>query len=76
MRPLTKLLLVRSVIAFVVGVLAIVAFANGQGIFGALLAGLAITNVVLIAVFASRQRRSRDQRALGDDQPDAGTAQG
>lgn len=61
MRPMTKLLLLRGVIAVVVGVLAIVAFANGEELFGALLAGLAITNVILITVFAVRQVRGPDR---------------
>jgi uncharacterized membrane protein HdeD (DUF308 family) len=60
MRPMTKLLVLRGVIAVVVAVLAVISFASGEEIFGALLAGLAITNVILIAVFGSRQRRDRD----------------
>jgi hypothetical protein len=54
---MTKLLLLRGLMVVVVGVLAVVAFANGEEIFGALLAGLAITNVILIAIFTSRQLR-------------------
>jgi len=55
---MTRLLVLRGVFAIVVGALAVVAFASGAEIFGALLAGLAITNVVLIVVFAMRQRRA------------------
>ena len=40
-------------------VLAVVAFMSGEEIFGALLAGLAITNVVLITFFASRDAMLR-----------------
>ena len=65
MRPMTKLLVLRGVVAFVVAVLAVISFASGEEIFGALLAGLAITNVILITVFASRQRRVRDANGEG-----------
>jgi hypothetical protein len=51
---LRRLLLVRGLLVVVVGVLAIVAFASGEEIFGALLAALAITNVILIVIFARR----------------------
>jgi hypothetical protein len=54
---LRKLLVFRGILAVVVAVLAVVAFASGHEIFGALLAGLAITNVILVAIFVSRPRR-------------------
>ena len=54
---LRRLLLVRGLLVVVVGVLAIVAFASGEEIFGALLAGLAVTNVILIAIFMTRVAR-------------------
>ena len=56
-----RLLLMRGAFAIVLGVLAVIAFASGEEIFGALLAGFAITNVILIAIFTWHQvkRESR-----------------
>jgi hypothetical protein len=51
---LRRVLVMRgAVVVFAVGA-SIVAFMSGEEIFGALLAALAITNVILITFFASR----------------------
>ena len=58
MQPMQRLLLVRGGLTLVAAVLAIVAFASGEELFGALMAGLAITNVILITFFVVQQRRA------------------
>jgi hypothetical protein len=50
-----RLLLMRGTFTIVLGVLAVIAFASGEEIFGALLAGFAITNMVLITIFTWHQ---------------------
>jgi uncharacterized membrane protein len=55
---LRRLLLARGLLVVVVSILAVVAFASDEEIFGALLAGLAITNLILITIFVARQRRA------------------
>jgi hypothetical protein len=51
---LRRVLLMRgAVVVFAVGA-SIFAFISGEEIFGALLAALAITNIILITFFASR----------------------
>ena len=52
-----RLLLLRGTFAIVLGVLAVIAFAGGEEIFGALLAGFAITNVILITIFTWHQAK-------------------
>jgi hypothetical protein len=54
------LLILRGAVACLVGVAAVVAFLNDEPVFGALLAGFAIANGILVVVFArARIRTSR-----------------
>jgi hypothetical protein len=46
-----RLLILRGIFAVLVGALAVVALVNGEEVFGALLAGLAVTNVILLTIF-------------------------
>ena len=58
MRSMRNLLILRGAVACLVAVAAIVAFMNGEPIFGALLAGFAIANAILIVVFARAHARN------------------
>ena len=55
MRSMRRLLLLRGLVTIVAAAASIVAFASGETVFGALLAGLAITNVILITIFVRAQ---------------------
>jgi hypothetical protein len=53
--------MMRGAFAVVLGILAVVAFASGEEIFGALLVAFAITNVILVSVFTWQRTRSAGQ---------------
>jgi hypothetical protein len=61
MRSLHTILILRGVMAVFVAAVAVVSFANGNVVLGALLSGLAITNVALIVHLTNRQRRVRER---------------
>jgi hypothetical protein len=52
------LLILRGGVALLVAVAAVVAFLNDEPVFGALLAGFAIANFILIVVFARAHARN------------------
>lgn len=54
-RTMRRLLLLRGVVTAVAAAAAIAAFVSGETLFGALLAALAITNAILIAIFVRAQ---------------------
>jgi hypothetical protein len=56
MRNMRRLLVLRGLVTLVAAAASVAAFASGEAVFGALLAGLAITNVILITLFARAQR--------------------
>lgn len=56
-----KLLILRGIFVVVLGGLAVVAFANHEDIFGALLAGFAIANLILVTVFATHRVRTANR---------------
>jgi hypothetical protein len=56
-----RLLLMRGTFAIVLSVLAVVAFASGAKIFGALLAGFAIANMILVTIFTWHQVKRASQ---------------
>jgi hypothetical protein len=49
-----RLLLMRGGVVVLAAIGAVIAFTSGEEIFGALLTGLVVANVLLIAFFASR----------------------
>ena len=51
----------RGTFAIVLCVLAVIAFASGEEIFGALLAGFAIANMILVAIFTWHQVKHASQ---------------
>jgi hypothetical protein len=53
-----RLLLLRGIFAFVLAILAVVAFASGEEILGALLTAFAITQAILVSVFTWHQVRN------------------
>jgi hypothetical protein len=56
MRTMRRLLLLRGLVTVVAAVASVIFFASGETLLGALLAGLVITNIVLITVFVRAQR--------------------
>jgi hypothetical protein len=56
-----RLLIMRGTFAIALGALAVVAFASGEEIFGALLVAFAVTNVILICVFTWHRARTSGQ---------------
>lgn len=59
MQTMHRLLLLRGLVTLVAAIASVAAFASGETVFGALLAGLAITNVVLITIFVRAQQAQR-----------------
>ena len=55
MRSMRTVLILRAILAVIVGTLAVVALANGRVVIGLLLAAFAITNTVLIVTIARRR---------------------
>lgn len=55
---LRRLLILRGIVTIVATLAAVAAFVAGETVFGALLAGLAITNTVLIVVFVRAGSRA------------------
>ena len=64
-----RLLLMRGTFTIVLGVLAVIAFASGEEIFGALLAGFAIANMILVTIFTWHQAKIASQPPAAPARP-------
>jgi hypothetical protein len=71
MRSFRTVLILRSVMAALVALLAVGAFLNGRLVVGLVLAALAATNVALSTVYARRRRELTDRFGPMADRADA-----